>query len=320
MRFLSVLGLCLSIVSGSTGIAQSGASPAGDPKTASISVSVYLPRTEVTLGSAIPLEFKVTNISAQDIRLLLPRDATPEAHYLVDLRTADGQPAPKTDLYRNARGEGGSPLFGSGGTLRLLGPGQSFRQDTILNYLYKLEAPGNYTARLVWTDPVTNAAISSNQVSLTVNPASAAEKAKVADTVTPSFSLTLRAHEYSVAVGSEVRVQVALANPSQHEIALPESAPGKPEFDYRVSVYDEWGNSPNETDYLKTAEQIRAVSSSSSKALVSVPPKRTLNSEIVVSDLYSFSRPGRYTVVVSRRDQAGSWFMVESNPVTIVVK
>jgi hypothetical protein len=265
------------------------------------------------------LELTITNISAQDIRLVFFRSATPEVNYLVDLRTADGQPVPKTDLYLNAGGGSGVPSVGSWDTPKLLGPGQSLRQDVILNYLYKLDVPGNYTVRLVRRDPVTHAPISSNQVSLTVNPASAAEKAKMTDTVTHSFLVTLRAREHSVAVGSEVRVQVALANLSDHEITLPESSPGKPEFDYRVSVYDEWGNSPNETDYLKTAEQMRA-SSSSSKALVSVPAKKMLSSEIVVSDLYSFSRPGRYTVIVSRRDQAGSWFMVESNPVTIVVK
>jgi hypothetical protein len=315
MRILSVLGLWLWIMTGSAGLAQSGASPAGDSKAASISVSVYSPRTDITLGSAIPLELTVTNISAQDIQLSIPRDAIPEVHYSVDFRRADGQPVPITDLYRDMR----VPVTGNGDTLRLLGPGQSFRQDVILNYLYKLDVPGNYTARLFWLDPVTKAVVSSNQVSLTVNPASAAEQAKMTGAVTHSFSLTLRAREYRVRAGSEVRVQVTLVNPSDHEIALPQAAPGKPEFDYRVSVYDEWGNSPKETDYVKTAEQMRAASSST-KALVTVPAKKTLNSEIVVSDLYDFSRPGRYSVVVSRRDQAGSWFMVESNSVAIVVE
>jgi len=302
-------------MSGSTGLAQSVASPAGDPSTASISVSINSPRTGIPLGSAIPLELTVTNISAQDIRLSIPRDAIPEVHYSVDLRTADGQPVPITDLYRNMR----VPVTGKGNELRLLGPGQSFRQDVILNYLYKLDGPGNYTARLSWPDPVTRTLVSSNLVSLTVNPATPAEQAKMTGAVTHSFLLRLSTREHTVAAGSEVRVQVLLVNPSDHEITLPQSAPGKPEFDYRVSVYDEWGTAPKEMDYLKTAEQMRTASSSS-KALVTVPAKKMLNSEIIVSDLYSFSKPGWYTVIVSRRDQAGSWFLVESNPVTIVVK
>ena len=318
MKYLSVVSLWLGMIVAIASLGQTQPSPAVTPKTASISVSIFAPHTDVTTASAIPLEIKVTNISAQDINLVLPRGSAPGLYYLVDVRASDGLAARKTDAYRNSRGEGGVPVIGSGGVLKVLPPGQSFREEVILNELYQLQDPGNYTVRVIWTDPVTQEAVSSNPATLALKLTS--PLAKMPGTANPPFSIVLRSSEHVFPAGSQVKVEVDLVNRSDHEIAVPELVPGKPEVDYQVRVFDERGNSPKATDYLETVEQTRAAASTSSLTFVSVPPLKLLKGDIILSDLFDLSRPGRYTVEVSRRDETGTLFRVKSNLITIVMK
>lgn len=142
------------------------------------------------------------------------------------------------------------------------------------------------------------------------------------DTVAP-YSLAIKARQNVVKVGSEVRVKISLTNTSNHEIVVSrEKGNALGELDYKVDVRDETGGLARKTKYLRaiqgenTGETTVTVSS---PGLFSVQPGKSLEEEdVVVSNLYDLSKPGKYAIQVERTDET-SKTAVKSNTITITV-
>jgi hypothetical protein len=103
------------------------------------------------------------------------KDSAALSDYRVDLRDTESDSAPKTRFNRILNGEvqadpdkggiiTGSPIIFP------LQPGETLKDDMILNDLFDLKTPGKYTVQIQHEDPVTHNPVKSNIITLTVTP------------------------------------------------------------------------------------------------------------------------------------------------------
>jgi hypothetical protein len=151
----------------------------------------------------------------------------------------------------------------------------------------------------------------------------AAESAKA------PYSITISTRQSTVKAGAEVKVGVTLTNTSDHQIYLARSMDRVSGEDHaQVEILSENGNPPPETKYRRFLRGEDHEPGSHGQ-----PPRprigsdisyrintgKTLEDVIVVSKLYDLSKPGRYTIQVSRFDQTYSKTWVKSNKITLTV-
>jgi len=153
-----------------------------------------------------------------------------------------------------------------------------------------------------------------------VAPIAAAPKVAVSTPDQPqtgaSFSIAISAPQDEVPVGSDAQVRIALKNVSDHQVLFGHR-PGmnNPEFSYRIEVRNAAGRVVEETAYARGIPQ----GEQSGNATVDfVQPGGTAVQTAHLAKLVVLSRPGRYTVQVSRKD-AASHVVVKSNELTLNV-
>jgi len=152
---------------------------------------------------------------------------------------------------------------------------------------------------------------------------------RAADQDSPAgLSVTLKAKADQVHVGSAVVVEVTLKNTSGHELEVPSDSAGTD-----VDVQDENGHA---VDEIQDGRVFRRGSNSipqpdgsfilkgdrhGSKAmLVTMKPNETWKHEIVVSKLFDFRQPGKYTIQAKRSySDANVNIFAKSNVVTVTV-
>jgi dipeptidyl aminopeptidase/acylaminoacyl peptidase len=130
------------------------------------------------------------------------------------------------------------------------------------------------------------------------------------------FTITLSAPDNEVQVGSDARVVITLTNVSDHQILFGHR-PGtnNPEFSYRIEVRSAAGHVVEETEYGREAQQRLQMES---RTVDYVQPGGTAVQTAHIAKLVSLTRPGRYTVQVSRRvGERG--VVVRSNELTLNV-
>ena len=128
------------------------------------------------------------------------------------------------------------------------------------------------------------------------------------------FTITLSAPDNEVQAGSDARVVITLTNVSDHQILFGHR-PGtnNPEFSYRIEVRNAAGHAVEATEYGSEAQQRLQMES---RTVDYVQPGGTAVQTAHIAKLVSLTRPGRYTVQVSRK--AGG-AMVKSNELTLNV-
>jgi dipeptidyl aminopeptidase/acylaminoacyl peptidase len=130
------------------------------------------------------------------------------------------------------------------------------------------------------------------------------------------FTVAIGTPQDEVKVGSDAKVTIALRNVSNHQIAFAHK-PGanNPEFSYRIEVKDAKGRSVEETAYGREALQHQQ---DETRMVEYVQPGKAAVQTAHLERLVTMNRPGRYTVVVFRKD-AKSGAVVRSNELTLNV-
>jgi hypothetical protein len=140
----------------------------------------------------------------------------------------------------------------------------------------------------------------------------------------PDFTISLQSNQPTVKLGTEINVDVILTNTSNRNISFAKAnGVAKGHLVYTVSVKDEKGNA---VPARKTREANPEEDSASfanievtNFQVLTLVPGQTLRDQIVLSKLFDFSHPGKYTVRVQRA-QPNNKILHESNAVTIIVE
>ena len=155
---------------------------------------------------------------------------------------------------------------------------------------------------------------------ITAPPVAAKEKASPNSSANgdsgASFQLELSTPSDEVQVGGDARIVIKLSNTSDHEILFAHH-PGtnNPEFSYRIYVRNAAGREVEETAYAREA---RGRQQTEGRSVDYVQPGMSSVQTAHLARLVNLSRPGRYTVRVSRVDPATK-AVVKSNEVTLNV-
>jgi len=143
--------------------------------------------------------------------------------------------------------------------------------------------------------------------------------------VAPSpFSLTLSSFVKVIKAGSEARLEIVLKNTSNHEFSITKSnAEDRAESHYYIDVRDSKGRPVPDTEYAHTVSNLNSKPTTQfvfSEVVHTLNPGESLSDIAVITKLYDLSRPGEYTIIVSRKisRELGKG-TVKSNPITITV-
>jgi hypothetical protein len=142
----------------------------------------------------------------------------------------------------------------------------------------------------------------------------------------PAFSIAISAPDV-ISAGSEPKLSIVLKNTSDHEIMLGRSVqPGHGELHHDVEVRDDKGDLAPETEYhRKIKGRLSATPGKAppppnvrSDIFIPMKPGETRNDDLTISKLYDLSKPGKYTIQVSRFDEDTKG-VVKSNTITVSV-
>jgi hypothetical protein len=144
----------------------------------SISIGIAASQNVIASGTRVELHILVTNVSKGLIHMSRSNgdDQAALSYYTVDLRDTKGDSPPKTMLNRILSGEPVPLPPGKGGIITgssmifPLQPGETLKDDMILNDLFDLNTPGKYTIQIQHDDPVSRNPVKSNTITLTIVP------------------------------------------------------------------------------------------------------------------------------------------------------
>jgi dipeptidyl aminopeptidase/acylaminoacyl peptidase len=130
-----------------------------------------------------------------------------------------------------------------------------------------------------------------------------------------AFSITINAPQDEVQVGMDARVSITLKNLSDQQILFGHR-PGRdnPEFSYKIEVRNAAGQVVEETAYGRGTAQ----GPGEDRTVDYVQPGGTAAQTAHLTKLVNLTRPGRYTVQVSRKDTLNQG-VVRSNKLTLKV-
>jgi hypothetical protein len=131
-----------------------------------------------------------------------------------------------------------------------------------------------------------------------------------------SFQIEISAPSDEVQLGGDALIVIALTNLAEHQILFAHR-PGmnNPEFSYAFQVRNAAGRVVEETAY---GRESRVHPETEGRTVDYVQPGQSVTQTAHLARLVNLSRPGRYTVRVSRRDPE-SQTVVESNEITLNV-
>jgi hypothetical protein len=142
------------------------------------SLAITHPHTPIKLGSPIPLEITITNVSTHELDISLGYPI--EFQFGIDVVDSQGASSVQlTDFGRRIRsGETGKgPGIGfSGGGIGTrkpgsgLKPGQSLKVEALVDRSYDFSRSGEYKIQVYRSDPASKTVVKSNVVTVTVTP------------------------------------------------------------------------------------------------------------------------------------------------------
>lgn len=145
----------------------------------SIAISISAPKDVVQASAQTRLDITITNIS--DSAVALPYDSSGKADlsgFRFDVTRGDGKQPKIMKYYWEMTGRKASKenvkninreyIVVSNVVSLPLQPKKAVKYYAVMNDLYDLSVPGQYTIKVNGTDPVTNAVVESNEVAVTV--------------------------------------------------------------------------------------------------------------------------------------------------------
>jgi hypothetical protein len=145
------------------------------------------------------------------------------------------------------------------------------------------------------------------------------------------YSITISTPNLIVKAGSQVRITIIVKNITDRKVPVMQSnGVDEGEFNYDLDIRDEQGKQAPETNELRSLRGEpdehghRHASYIVSEITYYLKPGETLQDGIIANKLYDLSKPGKYTIQVSRyKPEYGkhgfSKARVKSNKITLTV-
>ncbi len=334
--------VCSSIAVSSQSAVSRQTEDGKPPFTITISCTTTNPTLEnsvdqtVNAGAPLGLLIRKTNTSNHEI-IKWPETGGPFGD-LFDLRDGSGhllEPRKSNEVVTTSDGEG--RIIGTKDMV--LQPGESKVDFAPLSLWYDMNQPGTYTIQVsshITNDPKSDI-VKSNTITITVLPAESKPMAEIepaegsipsADEPSPEttkqpFSIKINAGHSHVKVGDPVYVGIEMRNTSDHEIDCT-AMTGNNGIDgnFQYEILDDNGD---------PAPKIAAGKTFPEAIPCTLKPENNYSTGGEISRIFDFSRPGKYTIQLSRpiwgndqipgtgRTVQNGQAVVKSNKITITV-
>jgi hypothetical protein len=139
----------------------------------------------------------------------------------------------------------------------------------------------------------------------------AAQSAKKGRSEAPPFSIAISAAHEIVSARAPIPVVVTFRNTSSHDIGILQAPV---EFNFQIDVHDSGGNRPSLADGSKVPTEPVETRGFS----IPVAPGEALKINFEIDKAYDLSKPGTYTIQLSRLDEA-TQSEAKSNIITVTV-
>lgn len=334
-KIFGALGLLVGFCCLAAFASPVGASQPSSHSAAAISLVIAGPSAPVPLNWPLNVEVSVMNITNHAIGWSVPVSTSEDMGYwgFRYLLEKDGHEVATTVFDRNVtnrqRPDDPVELPPWISLVRVLRqPGKVFGMRINVKRLYKITEPGTYTFHVSRYDEVSKTVVKSNTITIAVTKPSQAPppqvKAALPTTAGTSFTLgismpqngmayypAVAPHAYTVKSGSEIRLDFYVTNTSDHQI----------EYDPAISwyVFDVRDAQGGPAPLTPDGQYLRKQYGMGHMRALPVPPGQTLAAGGAwLSVIYNLSKPGKYTVQVSRFDDATKTW-VKSNKLTLTV-
>src|ERR1700730_9965353 len=148
-----------------------------------------------------------------------------------------------------------------------------------------------------------------------------AQVVKPAQTVEPTFAVTIRLEPDVVKVNSEIRVKTTLINKSNGKISFERSPEDMAELEFQPYVRDNQGNPAPLTEYgrhvLKGEGSLPPLVTHFA-GFSTLQPGESLKCDVVITRFYDLSQPRKYTIQVERIHDSLK-MVAKSNTITVTV-
>lgn len=273
-------------------------------------ITLKTDKPQVQVGDGVYLTVTMTNTSDHDIDCSRDWSNALDRNYIYNVIDEYGQVPIIEKQYH-----GGSRL-----SLCIIKPGEtSIPSGGLISRIFDFNRPGKYTiqvSRGVWGDnnrPGTAGTgdnnqgfIKSNTITITVLPAESKPVAEIepaegslpsadepsSETTKQPFSIKINAGHSHVKVGDPVYVGIEMRNTSDHEIDCT-AMTGNNGIDrnFQYEVFDEYG---------AHAPKIAAGKTFPEAIPCTLKPENNYSTGGEISRIFDFSRPGKYTIQLSR--------------------
>lgn len=137
------------------------------------------------------------------------------------------------------------------------------------------------------------------------------------------FSLRIEAPSEPIKLGAELRLKVTVTNISGSGIRFGRTPGPLPDetLSYHIEVRDEHGQIPPLTTFSRDLNEHRTAIGGS-YITYTLAPGKSFEDELVITQLYTLAKPGRYTIWVARAQgtfEKDGKAAVRSNEITITV-
>jgi hypothetical protein len=312
MKFFGALILSVSLLT----MNAMGAQPAAaDPNCPGLKLDIGIPDDLVRPQPNVLLDMKLTNVGDRPVSL--PAGSPDFWSYEFELRDAEGNLVPRTAEWMRALSELPTVVLLSVQHIPLAA-GASLIRTVMLEKLFGLSKPGQYTLRVSFTSFAcgnTGAHVTSNLIHITVGAPSSRTSTSRA-----GISVTVIATRPRLPVGWGAPLDIIVRNNTAHPLRWavddpPNTAPD--EFLTGAEVVDGSGKvcPPPERPHPNwSVSRFRATAST-----IEIPPGNSAEQVILLGDLFDMGKPGIYRAMVALVDPKTNR-RIESNPVSFEVE
>jgi len=311
LKFLAILAVLILPPTVQVVLAQA-ADPA--PACPGLKIEIRVPDDIVRPQANVLLEMKLTNVG--HVETWLPSQSPDIWSYEVELRDAQGTPIPRTSEWMRAISE--RPTNVTLNASIPLAAGASLTKTVVLDNLFDLRKPGQYTVRLSFDSFAcgnSGTRVTSNLTNFTVGaPANQPSGSKSGISVTASASRTRLPSGWAVPL--DIVVQNKSTRPLRWAIDNPpNTAPD--EFLTGAEVFGPAGEMrqpPKQPDPDWSFSRVRDAVS-----ILEIPPGKSAEQIALLGDLLDVSKPGKYRAKVSFVDPLSNQ-LITSNTVSFEIE
>src|SRR5579871_978462 len=268
------------------------------------SVAISGTKDVVPAGAKVIVKAEVTNNGRRAI--WFDRDSMG-----CEVRLSDGSPLAMKESYRLQKIRERSVVLLIPGDW--LAPGQTYRFVYVMSDMYDLSHPAQYIIRARQSLPGGSTLALSNAIDVEVTPASVQPSPESGTEASKaSFSLEIEACQDMVRPRARVGISIKATNTTDHDIDLHNSMTL-----YSLNVRDSRGVEPPLTEAGKLMKKLHGNDGGGGVRLK--PGETKGEGAFGLDELYDLSRPGEYTLQISRTDPETN-ALVKSNSIAITVE